>query len=366
MTIAPKLSVGSRVAVPFIARHTNGCWETGDVIECVSVVNERPDIKTFTFKDPAGRGFRFKPGQHISLLLPMNAGEDYRTFTIASAPTRPDTISVTVKKNRPDHGTDWMHNSISVGTQLIAHGPFGHFNLAEFPAEKLLLVSAGVGITPMMSMIRWLADREEAIDITFVHYASTKEGSLFSEELAEISDKLPNMKLRQILTREDDGTPGEVLSGRPSKKQMEAFVDLSGVEIFCCGPNGFMDALRSIVEAATGSTGHYHQESFFTDNEAVAIAPLLEQQEADQGVVRVSYKGKEFDVSKGSLLLDALRKNKFVLPVGCKSGKCGTCRLKVDSGQVSMMHQGGLTGQEEKEGYVLACCSTVQSNLSIS
>jgi len=373
MTGESVLAIGSRTPVPVFKRKSKGYWKSGSLLECSSVHDENADVRSYNFIDPQGGGFKFKPGQHISLLLSLKDGEAYRTFTIASSPSRPDSITLTVKKNRPDHGTDWMRRKIQPGTQLQAVGPVGHFNLIDNPCDKLLLISAGVGITPMVSMLRWLADREEAIDITFIHYASNPAEFLFSDELRDLDARMPKLRLHQISTQLPKGGKGDHLAGRLSRQQILALTALGDRQIFCCGPIGFMAKVKAIVQEEDVDLACYHQESFGAEGleDETALQPALltsvhEDEDVEAAMVNVQYKGRRFEVKKGALLLDALRQNKFVVATGCKSGMCGTCQLKIQSGRVTMAHQGGLSEEEEKKGYVLACCSTVQTDLTIT
>ncbi|MBL4602284.1 MAG: iron-sulfur cluster-binding domain-containing protein [Emcibacteraceae bacterium] len=349
---------GCRTPIPNFKKATSGCWKSGSLLECVAIDDENADVRSYSFKDPAGGGFNHKAGQHISLLLPLEGGDEYRTFTIASSPTMPDEISLTIKTNRPNGATAWMRDNVKIGTNLTAVGPTGQFNIADNPCEDLLLISAGSGITPMMSMLRWLYNRRDDIKITFVHYAKTSDEYLFSEELSNINDDYSALNLYQISTHRDDGP----ISGLPTASQLKSIIEISDQTVFCCGPAGFMDVIKTVMLDSGLDEAQYHQESFGVDK--VDNAP----QEIDENAetVTVRFKDKIFEAAKGANLLNVLKQNKFVIPTGCKSGMCGTCQMKLESGSVKMNQLGGLSDGQIGDGYILACCSTLENNLTIS
>lgn len=349
---------GCRAPLPIINRSTSGYWKSGSLIECTGLTDEKNDVRSYHFKDPAGGGFKFKAGQHISILLPLENAEDYRTFTICSSPTQPDEITLTVKTNHPDGATAWMRKNINVGSTFKAVGPTGLFNIADYPCNKLLLISAGSGITPMMSMLRWLFDRNDELDITFIHYAMNCEQYLFSEALSETSSQYSSLNYYQISTHREDGP----IHGLPTAEQIASITEFTDQQVFCCGPAGFMKAIKNIVLAGGLNPDHYHEESFGSEQ----TEPEIEQTADDAESVMVNYKDKRFEAGNGVILLTALKQNKFVVPTGCRSGMCGTCQMKLESGTVQMNQQGGLSQQQVEDGYILACCSTLTGNLTIS
>jgi len=352
------MKIGTRTPLPLLKRTTAGYWKSGNLIECVGLIDENKDVRSYHFKDPAGGGFKFKAGQHISILLPLEDGEDYRTFTICSSPTRPDEITLSVKTNRPDGATAWMRENIEIGSKIKAVGPTGLFNIADQPCEKLLLISAGSGITPMMSMLRWLSDRKDELDITFIHYAMNSDQYLFCSQLDKISEQYASLTYHQISTHREDGP----IHGLPTPEQIASIVDVTEHQVFCCGPAGFMKVIKDIVLSAGLNPDHYHEESFGSEKTEQETATP----EGGAQTATITYKGKTFEASCGVTLLSALKQNKVVIPTGCHSGMCGTCQMKLEKGTVELNQQGGLSDQQVDDGYILACCSTITGDLTVS
>ena len=118
----------------------------------IGIADEAPGVKTFTFRSDNQTWFRYKPGQFVTLELPAEPAPVMRTYTLSSSPSRPYTVAVTVKAQKDSIGTRWMFDNLKPGMALKAFGPLGDFSYAKYPGKKYLFISAGSGITPMMSM----------------------------------------------------------------------------------------------------------------------------------------------------------------------------------------------------------------------
>ncbi len=160
------------------ARPLSGpAWTDREELECVMMVPETADTATFTFRAPSGAWFDYQPGQFVTLDLPLPGGNLQRTYTLSSSPSRPLSISVTVKAQVDSIGGRWMLDHLRPGMRLRAYGPAGVFSHHRHPAAKYLFISAGSGITPMMSMATWMWDAGEMPDIVFVHAARNRPRS---------------------------------------------------------------------------------------------------------------------------------------------------------------------------------------------
>lgn len=126
-----------------IAHPVGVFWQDDEPLECVSVIPELANTATFTFRAPSGALFDFKPGQFLTLELPVPGGTVHRTYTISSSPSRPRSISITVKAQADSIGTRWMLDHLEPGMQLKVTGPAGWFTHTDFPSDKYLFISAG-------------------------------------------------------------------------------------------------------------------------------------------------------------------------------------------------------------------------------
>jgi len=147
-------------------------WQDSEMLECVSIVPEMPNTASFTFCAPSGALFDYKPGQFLTLEIPAESGTVHRTYTISSSPSRPRSITITAKAQADSIGTRWMLDNLKPGVRLKAFGPAGLFTNAASDADKYLFISAGSGITPMMSMTTCLWD--EGTDLVAVLFDRPK------------------------------------------------------------------------------------------------------------------------------------------------------------------------------------------------
>ncbi|MCS0503778.1 hybrid-cluster NAD(P)-dependent oxidoreductase [Ancylobacter mangrovi] len=339
-------------------------------LACVGRRRETADVVTFAFREVEGRPVRHLPGQALTLALPLPEGAAWRTFTIASAPTRPGEVELTIKAAPDGHATRWMHEALQPGLEIEARGPVGQFSIAHHYAPAFALISGGSGITPMMSMLRWLADRGECVDVVFLHAARTPEDVLFADELAALDRQMANLRIVTVVADVPSGQSWAGYRGMIDRRMMALMVpDLARREVFCCGPAGFMAAIGRIFDAEGGETAHFHTESFGAGRatESVTVAAVMTA-EAPSGAAgpTLTIDGRAVAASAGMTVLAAARSGGIVIPTGCQEGMCGTCRVRKLGGEVEMTHKGGITAREERQGYILACCSQLKGDVEVT
>ena len=158
-------------------------WTDKELLECVMIVPEAPDVRSFVFRPPSGATFLFRAGQFITLELPVPGGAVHRTFTISSSPTSNVYLTVTVKAQADSVASRWMVDHLKPGMRIKALGPAGVFHLPRQPDGKYLFISAGSGVTPMMSMASFLFERGEDPDISFVTCARRPSELIFRKRV---------------------------------------------------------------------------------------------------------------------------------------------------------------------------------------
>lgn len=336
--------------------------ERDDTLVCVAVRRETHDVSTFTFAPAEARLFRFLPGQFMTFELEGIGLQ--RCYTIASPPTRPWRIEITVKRGTEGKGAAWLHATMKPGVRIRASGPMGAFTIGAAPAGKYLFLSAGSGITPLMSMARTLHDLGSDADVLFLHSARSPNNLIFARELAAMESR-PGFRAIGIVTRDDPGERWNGFRGRLSPAMLSLAVpDLPDREIFCCGPAPYMTAVREMLDAAGIDRRRYHEESFDFDADdapaepAAAIAP--------EGFrIDFARTGQRIVCPPGTTVLAASRAAGIRLPSACAKGVCGTCKSKLLSGTVEMHHGGGIRQREIDAGMALLCCATPTSDLVI-
>ncbi|SFQ28668.1 hybrid-cluster NAD(P)-dependent oxidoreductase [Ralstonia sp. NFACC01] len=354
-------------------RWTSDAEET---LVCCHVRQETHDVKSFFFRSPMGRMFLFEPGQFITLELAIEGETINRCYTISSSPARPHTISITVKRVPGGKVSNWLHDNLQPGAAIRVLGPAGEFTCARHPARKYLFLSAGSGVTPLMSMSRAHHDLAEDRDIVFVHSARTPDDIIFGRELDLIASNHANFRTSFVVERLGTRTNWPGITGFLSLPLLKLVVpDFMEREIFTCGPAPYMKAVRGLLDEAGFDRTHYHEESFSFESLAAEAAPEAtvqdaapaESPDADAPQFSVSFAktGREIACGAAQHVLDAARQAGVRLPASCTQGMCGTCKVRLVSGQVDMKHNGGIRQREIDQGMVLLCCSKPLSDLVI-
>jgi ferredoxin-NADP reductase len=345
--------------------------EEDDRLVCRAVYHETHDVKTFVFSAPEPRQFHFAPGQFLTFDFPVGGGSVNRCYTIASSPTRPHTVAITVKRIPNGVVSNWLHDNLTVGDVVRAVGPLGEFSTESHPCFKRLFLSGGVGITPFMSIARHDFDLGEDLDTIFMHFARTPNDVVFRQELDLMARRRVNLQVVHVV----EGVAGDPgwcgYRGRISRAALELIApDLVEREIFCCGPAPFMAAVRELLKSAGFDFKHYHEESFdFADLSPAEqeAAPAVEADESKARVHAITFAktNRVIACDENTTILAAARAAGMRLPSSCTKGLCGTCKTRKVSGNVEMAHAGGIRQREIDQGQILICCSKPRGDVTL-
>jgi glycine betaine catabolism B len=354
-------------------------WNKGDLrVRCVRITQETSDVKTFTFVSDPPVQFNYKPGQFVTLDLEINGESVLRSYSISSAPSRPHTLEITVKRvaapaNAPHTPaglvSNWLHDHLKVGDAVQLSGPSGKFTCAPAPADRLLLISAGSGITPMMSMARWIGDRSIPSDVVFFHCARTPRDIIFRQELEMMSARLPNFHLAFSTTQPVLGDPWYGFTGRLTEAALRSIApDFQERQIYVCGPEGFMQATKSLLEGLNFPMPNYFEESFGAPKKSppakpakpavdLAAVPAPEKpQLAGLPSVVFSRSGQEVAGDGTESILELAEQVGVKIRSGCRQGVCGACKKLKLEGEVKYdCEPDGLEPDERAAGYILPC-----------
>ncbi|AKC06429.1 MULTISPECIES: hybrid-cluster NAD(P)-dependent oxidoreductase [Rhizobium/Agrobacterium group] len=337
------------------------------LLECISVTPETPDVMTFLFRSEDQNWFRYLPGQFVTLELPVGKEPLYRTYTLSSSPSRPYALSVTVKAQATSIGTRWMFDNLKPGMKIRALGPLGDFSYVRHPGDKYLFISAGSGVTPMMSMVRDMSDRAPQSDIAFINCSRSPSDIVFRHELEYLARFMPKLSLGFIVENCGRTDLWSGLKGMVDKAKIALLSpDFMDRTVFCCGPEPFMAAIRSMLDASGFDMSRYHQESF-SPAAPVAVGESIHTVADGEALSMVGFtlSGKEVPCQPGQTVLMTARAAGVRIGAACESGICGTCRVLKLSGEVEMNHNGGILDDEVDEGYILACCSRPLTDVKV-
>ena len=337
------------------------------LLECISVTPETQDVMTFLFRSEDQNWFRYLPGQFVTLELPVGKEPLYRTYTLSSSPSRPYALSVTVKAQANSIGTRWMFDNLRPGMKIRALGPLGDFSYVRHPGDKYLFISAGSGVTPMMSMVRDMSDRAPQSDIAFINCSRSPSDIVFRHELEYLARFMPKLSLGFIVENCGRTDLWSGLKGMVDKAKIALLSpDFMERTVFCCGPEPFMAAVRSMLDASGFDMSRYHQESFSPAAPVTVGESVLTDVDGEElSMVGFTLSGKEMACQPGQTVLMTARAAGVRIGAACESGICGTCRVLKLSGEVEMNHNGGILDDEIEEGYILACCSRPLTDVKV-
>ncbi|WP_192022026.1 hybrid-cluster NAD(P)-dependent oxidoreductase [Shewanella sp. WPAGA9] len=345
-------------------------WQRGDIkLRCVEKWNETHDVVSFRFQGLTPVKFHYKPGQFITLKLEIDGEMVYRSYTMSSSPSRPYSIVVTIKRIPGGKVSNFAAENINEGDVISALGPDGVFNLVDVKADKYLFLSAGSGITPMYSMSRWLLDTKVGSDIGFVHSARSEQDIIFADTLSTMAHRSSKFNLNYLLESAPELVDGVNhtandcrMSGRFDMAKLAQLVpDFMERTIFVCGPEPYMVAVKSLVEASGFNMINFHQESF---GGPVKPAVKVSHANSDSGFM-LSIADKSISLSADDTLLDGIESEGLPIIAACRSGVCGACKCQVTSGTTESSSTMTLTQDEIAAGYVLACSTKITSDVTL-
>ena len=360
----------------FLNPVTTQTWANGrHLVRVVKVIQETWDVRTFCFMADQPILFFFKPGQFVTLELEIEGMPVMRSYTISSSPSVPYSFSLTIKRVPGGKVSNYLHDTLHEGQELAVHGPVGLFNAIDFPNPKILYLSGGVGITPVMSMARWFYDTNANVDMVFVHSARSPKDIIYHRELEHMASRIDNFSLHLVCEKHGLGEPWAGYRGYLNQKMLELMApDFMEREVFCCGPTPYMTAIKRLLQENGFNMAQYHEESFgatppearadaVEQAEIAAEAPDIDVAELHQ--VEFTDTGKSIRVAPGETVHAAAAKLGLMIPKACGMGICGTCKVMKLSGEVEMEHNGGITDDDVAEGYILSCCSVPKGDVRI-
>ena len=344
-------------------------------VYCQRLIDETEDARTFVLAADPPVLFDYYPGQFVTLDLLINDQRVKRSYSISSTPSRPHTLEITVKRVPATEGyapglvSNWLHDHLKVGDEVTLKGPLGEFTCCPDPAKKLLFISAGSGITPMMSMSRFLCDTAADVDIVFFHSARTPRDIIYRRELEMMAVRYSNFKPAITVTRPPEvGAVWLGYTGRLDEAMLRSLApDFLERTVYVCGPSAFMEGTKSVLAGLGFPMDSYYEESFGGPPKVKPtkiISPLPSSPQngaakaASNGASAIAFvkSGKEVPWDGQHFILDIAEELDVDIDIGCRKGTCGSCKQKMLAGEVS--YEGtpiGLKNKYKEQGFILTC-----------
>lgn len=316
----------------------------------LEVLEETSDTKTFLLR-PNGAWSGHRAGQHTLVEVEIDGARVRRCYSISSVPGD-ELVSITVKRTPGGRVSTWLHEQVRVGHILRLGAPAGDFVLPAPPPDKLLLLSGGSGITPVMSMVRDLAARDAIFDVVFIHYARSRDDVIFHEELTELAARHRGLSL--LLCLDDDAsTP----VGFDEAHFAELVSDFAERSTFLCGPGPLMERAERLWESV-GASERLEREHF-----TPALSPVPPGTSPKEVQVCLTHSERDLVLEGEGSLLERLERAGERPAHGCRIGICHTCKCRKQSGTVQNAVTGEVSSEPDQE--IQLCISVPCSDLEL-
>lgn len=260
---------------PAGAARALGPWHPQEFMaECVETVPEVGGMMTFVFRRSDGAPLAFRPGQYVNVAFPVN-GEDQdpvdRSYSLSSSPTQPWTFNITVKCDPTGLVSPWAHANVKPGTVLEMLGPVGAFHLPDADRRaRYLMLAAGAGITPIMSMLRTIHSLPGQADVVVLYHGAAAGGFAFHQELAYIASVDSRVKVFYSLGDRSIPEGWEGLAGRLTAAMIdEVAPDANGRQVYACGPEGYLNTATELLKEVGVDDTSIYMEFFSGDGQTI-------------------------------------------------------------------------------------------------
>lgn len=339
-----------RVTTPLLPddylKLANPLWSArelrGRVLE---VRRETVDSATLVIKPGWGFTFDYEPGQYVGIGVLVDGRWRWRSYSLTSSPvTDSRTITITVKAMPEGFLSSHLVDGLAPGTIVRLAAPAGNFVMPDPAPERVLFLTAGSGITPVMSMLRTLAKRGQIGDVHHVHSAPTESDVIFAGELAGLAAAHDGYRLRIRTTRTE---------GRLDITRLADIVpDWQERQTWACGPAAMLDDAQRVWTAA-GKADRLHLERFAATRTAVA---------GTGGTVTFQRSGRTFAADAATSVMDAGERAGVQMPFGCRMGICQSCVVGLVDGNVRDLRTGEI---KEPGSRVQTCVSAASGDCTV-
>lgn len=313
----------------------------------------------FSVPDRLADEFDFRPGQSLMLRRTVDGVEHRRSYSICAPVGAPPRVGV---REVPDGVfSSWLVHQVRPGDIIDVQGPTGTFTADPAQGGRHVLVAAGSGITPMLSIAGSMLANPET-EVVLLYGNRRTRSVMFAEDIADLKDQFgPRLDLIHVLSREPREV--ELFSGRLDAQRLRTIlgsvVPTDGIDHFwLCGPYGMITDAQEVLAALGVDKSRIHHELFYVDT--IPPPPVIHREPGMTGPaseVTIALDGRSVTgaLPRDQPLLDSGAQLRSDLPFACKGGVCGTCRAKITRGAVDMRRNYALEESEVAAGFVLTC-----------
>lgn len=333
-------------------------------VPVIGVFPETDDITTFRMTRP--EGFDFAAGQFTSVRINIDGKPVVRCYSVSSAPEAAGYFEISVKRQGLMSGT--LHASIRPGSMISVMPPSGGFSYPSGDDRPITLLAGGVGITPLMSMLRHAVHSNPTRPITMLYSVTTHRDIAFRDELGLLAKRHPQIKVVITATRGPHDT--ELLSGRIDSRMIsEQVEDVANNVYMICGPGPMIEGMTTTLAELGVPENQIRSEAFEAAVASTAGgASQTDDETTDPAVegfqLRLVATDATIEINGSETLLDACEAAGIDLPSACRAGVCGTCRARLVDGEVRCDSE-MLDENDREDGYILPCVSWAESDCAM-
>jgi ring-1,2-phenylacetyl-CoA epoxidase subunit PaaE len=325
------------------------------VVKSVETLTDDSAAITFTVPGDLAEAFAFAAGQSMTI----RRGDERRSYSIcAPVGTAP---RIGVREVVGGEVSGWLVHELKPGDIVDVQSPSGTFTPDVNDPGHHVLIAAGSGITPMMSIAASVLAASDFSTVTLLYGNRRSDTVMFADEVADLKDAYPaRMQLIHVLSREPQEV--DLYSGRLDHdrlaKLLPVTVDVATVDHWwLCGPFGLVTDAVDVLAGLGVDAGRIHRELFWVEDDPPVMATHDDGPVGDGASVTVVLDGRSSTLTlpAGTTVLDGAQKIRPDLPFACKGGVCGTCRAKITHGAGTMRRNYALERHEIEAGYVLTC-----------
>jgi ferredoxin-NADP reductase/predicted pyridoxine 5'-phosphate oxidase superfamily flavin-nucleotide-binding protein len=338
-------------------------------VQVKEIKKETSTAVTLTLEEISGKIFEFKPGQFFTVLMNINGEQVRRAYSASNAPGT-NLLNITVKKVAEGKCSTYITQDIKKGDLLDLFGPSGRFCVTLDPASsrEYVLLAAGSGITPMMSIVQTVLAKEPESKVSILHGNRSLEDIIFREDWTIISSQYPErLMVRHLLSSPPPHWDGGIgrLDETDSRNELLRLAPSNHAEFYICGPVPMIKAVKQALLELDISLDRIHEESFNTVQQSLANESYGSNISHNVYIRREGTGIGDFLVPAGKSILQAGLDAHVPMKFSCGMGNCGDCRVKLIRGEVSLSEPNCLTREERDQGFILSCVAKPVTACSI-
>jgi len=345
-----------------------------------SIVMETPTVKTFRLVPSINDRFlpfTFVPGQFLNVAFWIGGAKMNRSYSISSSPNEREFVDLTIRREPRGAVSRHIDDLVKVGDLIESGGPVGKFTFTGTEADSIVLLSGGVGITPMMSISRYLTEQSWPGDIFFLYICRTPADFIFADKIPSLQRLNPKLHVAVTMSK-PDGTNWKGSRGRITKEWLTQSVpDLASRRCHLCGPPAMMDSVKAIFAELGIPPDHVKTEAFGAVKPIPAAAGTTAKPTAPATGPLVTFSNnsksakvrtdlKVGDSPPRQSILELSEELGIGIEFSCRVGTCGICKVKMTLGEVDMEVQDALDANDKATNIILACQAKPKSDVAVA